>query len=180
VWLRWLRRLVVHLSLWRPGFGPRLFHVVSVVADKVALGILRFHHIQHYSTCPPYSYIMWGMNNRPFGGRSSGTYSHSIDINNNNNNNNPWRYSSDETLAGWAAAAGSLSRLHQTVLGWHVVSTSNPTAAFSTFLTGPLLLYSSNYSVYPITGLSGPRSRHKSLRKILWSARESNPGPLCL
>jgi hypothetical protein len=35
------------------------------------------------------------------------------------------------TLAGWAAAVGSLSRLHQTVLGWHVVSTSNPTAAFS-------------------------------------------------
>jgi hypothetical protein len=39
-------------------------------------------------------------------------------------------------LAGWAAAAGSLSRLHQTVLGWHVVSTSNPTAAFSAFQTG--------------------------------------------
>jgi hypothetical protein len=37
------------------------------------------------------------------------------------------------TLAGWAAAAGSRSRLHQTVLGWHVVSTSNPTAAFSAF-----------------------------------------------
>jgi hypothetical protein len=30
-----------------------------------------------------------------------------------------------------------------------VVSTSNPTAAFSAFQTGPLLLYSSNYSVYP-------------------------------
>jgi hypothetical protein len=59
-----------------------------------------------------------------------------------------------QTLAGWAAAAGSLSRLHQTVLGWHVVSTSNPTAAFSAFLTGPLLLYSSNYSVYPITRLA--------------------------
>jgi hypothetical protein len=38
-----------------------------------------------------------------------------------------------------------------------VVSTSNPTAAFSAFQTGPLLLYSSNYSVYPITRLSGPR-----------------------
>jgi outer membrane PBP1 activator LpoA protein len=83
-------------------------------------------------------------------------------------------------VAGWAAAAGSLSRLHQTVLGWHVVSTSNPTAAFSAFHTGPLLLYSSNYSVFPITRLSGPRSRPNSLRKILMSARESNPGPLCL
>jgi hypothetical protein len=81
------------------------------------------------------------------------------------------------TLAGWAAAAGSLSRLHQTVLGWHVVNTSNPTAAFSAFQTGPLRLYSSNYSVYPITRLSGPRSRPNSLRKILRSARESNPGP---
>jgi hypothetical protein len=62
---------------------------------------------------------------------------------------NPWRNRLWRTLAGWAAAAGSLSRLHQTVLGWHVVSTSNPTAAFSAFQTGPLLLYSSNYSVYP-------------------------------
>jgi hypothetical protein len=71
-------------------------------------------------------------------------------------------------------------RLHQTVLSWHVVSTSNPTAAFSAFQTGPLLLYTSNYSVYPITRLSGPRSRTNALRKILRSARESNPGPLCL
>jgi hypothetical protein len=45
-----------------------------------------------------------------------------------------------------------------------VVSTSNPTAAFSAFQTGPLLLYSSNYSVYPITRLSGPRSRPNSLK----------------
>jgi hypothetical protein len=67
------------------------------------------------------------------------------------NNNNPWRYRLWRTLAGWAAAADSLSRLHQTVLGWHVVSTSNPTAAFSAFQTGPLLLYWSNYSVYPIS-----------------------------
>jgi hypothetical protein len=28
----------------------------------------------------------------------------------------PWRYRLWRTLAGWAAAAGSLSRLHQTVL----------------------------------------------------------------
>jgi hypothetical protein len=60
--------------------------------------------------------------------------------------------------------------------GQHIEST----AAFSAFLTQPLLLYSSDYSVYPITRLSGPRSRPNSLRKILRSARESNPGPLCL
>jgi hypothetical protein len=42
------------------------------------------------------------------------------------------------------------------------------------------LSYSSNYSVYPITRLGGPRSRPNSLRKILRSARESNPEPLRL
>jgi hypothetical protein len=68
----------------------------------------------------------------------------------------PWHYRLWRTLSGWAAAAGSLSRLQQTVLGWHVVSTSNPTAAFSAFQTRPLLLYSSNYSVYPITSWVDP------------------------
>jgi hypothetical protein len=52
--------------------------------------------------------------------------------------------------------------------------------SLSAFQTGPLLLYSSNYSVYPITRLSGPRSRPNSLRKIIRSVRESNPVPLCL
>jgi hypothetical protein len=32
---------------------------------------------------PPYSYIIWGMNKRPVGGRSSETQSHHIDMNNN-------------------------------------------------------------------------------------------------
>jgi hypothetical protein len=80
---------------------------------------------------------------------------------------NPWRYRLWRTLVGWAAAADSLSRLHQTVLSWHVVSTSNPTAAFSAFQTGPLLLYSSNYSVYPITRLSGPLSTFDLTQTIL-------------
>jgi hypothetical protein len=31
---------------------------------------------------PPYSYIIWGMNNMPIGGCSSETSSHPIDINN--------------------------------------------------------------------------------------------------
>jgi hypothetical protein len=30
----------------------------------------------------PYSHIIWGMNNRPIGGRSSETWCHPIDINN--------------------------------------------------------------------------------------------------
>jgi hypothetical protein len=36
-------------------------------------------YITHHSS--PCSYIIWGMNNRPVGGRSSGTQSHPFDIN---------------------------------------------------------------------------------------------------
>jgi hypothetical protein len=50
--------------------------------------------------------------------------------------------------------------------GQHIESHS----CISAFQTGPSLLYSSNYSVYPITRLSGPLSRPSSLRKILRSA----------
>jgi hypothetical protein len=71
-------------------------------------------------------------------------------------------------LAGWAAAAGSLSRLHQTVLGWHVVSTSNPTAAFSAFQTG--------YKIWQNTGfwqMTDPPRRKKDppsdKRPMIWN-----------
>jgi hypothetical protein len=63
------------------------------------------------------------------------------------------------TLAGWAAAAGSLSRLYRTVLGWHVVNTSNPTVAFSAFQTAPLLIQASTQFIRSrakITSESGP------------------------
>jgi hypothetical protein len=58
---------------------------------------------------------------------------------------NPWRYRLWRTLGRLS------SRRWQSFPTAHVVSTSNPTAAFSAFQTGPLLLYSSNYSVYPVT-----------------------------
>jgi hypothetical protein len=71
------------------------------------------------------SCIIWGMNNRPVAGRSSETSSHPIVLIKWTTQNpklcwswsdqDPWR--SDEPWTGWAAAAGSLSRLHQTVLG---------------------------------------------------------------
>jgi hypothetical protein len=71
----WLRRLVASLSLWRPGF----VHVEFVV-DKAALGQFFFQSfcfpINVLSPGPPYSiliYIVWRMNKRPFGGRSSET-----------------------------------------------------------------------------------------------------------
>jgi hypothetical protein len=67
----------------------------------------------------------------------------------------PWRYSSDEP---WPAEQPPLAVFPDcTRRYWvDVVSTSNPTAAFSALQTGPLLLYSSYYSVYPITRLSVP------------------------
>jgi hypothetical protein len=36
---------------------------------------------QHHSNGSAYSYIIWGMNSRPVGGRSSETYSHPTDMN---------------------------------------------------------------------------------------------------
>jgi hypothetical protein len=99
-----------------------------------------------------------------------------------NNNNNPWRYSSDEP---WPAEQPPLAVFPDCNKRYWVDMCSAhriPQLHFqlSAFQTGPLLLYSSNYSVYPITRLSGPRSRPNPLRKILRSTRESNPRPLCL
>jgi hypothetical protein len=69
----WLRRLVTGLSPRRPEFT-----LVVFVKDKVVLGFLSelfgvllwilFHHGF------PCSYIIWGTNNRPAGGRSSKTW----------------------------------------------------------------------------------------------------------
>jgi hypothetical protein len=46
----------------------------ALVDETVAFTLLSLHH---GSTC---SYIIWGMNNRPVGGRSSEKLSHFIDI----------------------------------------------------------------------------------------------------
>jgi hypothetical protein len=94
----------------------------------------------------------------------------------------PWRYSSDEH---WSAEQPPLAVFPDCTRRYWVdmwsahripqLHFSFPNRKASLFL----LLYSSYYSVYPITRLSGPRSRPNSLRKIL-RIRESNPGPLCL
>jgi hypothetical protein len=93
--------------------------------------------------------------------------------------NNPWRYSSDEPRPAeqppLAVFPDCTRRYWVDMWSAHRI----PQLHFSAFQTGPLLLYSSNYSVYPITRLSGPRSRPNSLRKILRSVRKSNPIPLC-
>jgi hypothetical protein len=73
----WLRWLVTSLSLWRPRFMPESVHVVFVV-DKFAMGQVFVEVLQislsislHHGS--PFSYIIWGMNNRPSGGHSSET-----------------------------------------------------------------------------------------------------------
>jgi hypothetical protein len=39
---------------------------------------------QYHSTVALHTHIIWGVNNKPVGGRNSETLSHSIDMNNNN------------------------------------------------------------------------------------------------
>jgi hypothetical protein len=62
------------------------------VVDKVALGQfflrnLLFTISVSFHLDSLYSYNIWGMINRPVGGRSSETSSHPIDMNNNNPKN---------------------------------------------------------------------------------------------
>jgi hypothetical protein len=97
-------------------------------------------------------------------------------------NNNPWRYSPDEPWAGWAAAAGSLSRLHQTVLGWHVVSTSNPTAALPFQNTGKhshkCVQKPTMRLLSPSEAVSNKWNSHRPISKILVdNANLSRPLP---
>jgi hypothetical protein len=73
--VRWLRRLLVSLSPLRPRFMSGSV-IMGFVVDKVTLGQVslqvQFSH-QYHSTRAPYSYIIWGINKRPVGGRSSET-----------------------------------------------------------------------------------------------------------
>jgi hypothetical protein len=82
----WLRWLVAGLSPRRPGFEPRSVYVGFVVESSTGTGF------PSTSTVPksvslhrgsPYSFVVWGMNNRPVGGSSSETCCHPIYINNN-------------------------------------------------------------------------------------------------
>jgi hypothetical protein len=59
----------------------------------------------------PYSYIAWGKNNKPIGGRSSETQSHPIDMNNNNYNVNSINTSSANIVARlWDGQLAVVSR----------------------------------------------------------------------
>jgi hypothetical protein len=85
-------RFVTGLSPRRPGFSPGSVNV-GFVLDKVALRklfirVFRFPLSVSFHHGSPCSYIIWEMNNRPAGGRSSETQSHPIDKNNNNHNKN--------------------------------------------------------------------------------------------
>jgi hypothetical protein len=179
----WLKRLVPGLSPQRPGIAPGSIHV-GFVLEKMALGqvFLRVLRLSPANIIPPLS--------PPHELCDSSDQQHIITT---------WVLSQElhfwpGTLTGniiiiirGATSLTNLGRLSSR--RWQ----SFPTAPDGTGLTCgqqieshscifsfPNPAYSSNYSVYPITRLSGPRSRPNSLRKILRSARESNPGPLYL
>jgi hypothetical protein len=70
-------QLIAYISVRRPGSVPKSANVRFVV-DKVALGqvslrVLRFSLSISFHRGTPYSYIIWGMNDVPVGGRSAET-----------------------------------------------------------------------------------------------------------
>jgi hypothetical protein len=90
--LQWVGRLAVGLWPRRPEFAPGSVHVGCVVDNvalwQVSVRFIRFPLSISTHRGSPYSYIIWGMNNRPVGGCSSDTLSHPTDMNDNNINNN--------------------------------------------------------------------------------------------
>jgi hypothetical protein len=81
----WLRRLAGGHSSRTPGFAPRSVHVGFVV-DKATLGqgfseFFGFPLSISFHRGSPYSYVIWEMNTRPVGNRSSETFSHPVDMN---------------------------------------------------------------------------------------------------
>jgi hypothetical protein len=85
----WLRRLVGGLSPRRPWSESGSVHMGFVVG-RVALGhvsfrVLKFSLSISFHRGSPYSDIIWRINNRPVGGRSSETQSHPTNINNKGN-----------------------------------------------------------------------------------------------
>jgi hypothetical protein len=74
----WLRRLVAGLSSQRPGFAPQSEFYLSWVNrhwDTFSSKFFCFSLSVSFHRGCPCSYIIWGMNNRPSGGRSSETVS---------------------------------------------------------------------------------------------------------
>jgi hypothetical protein len=70
----WFRRLTTDLSHRRPGFRPESVHVRFVVG-KVSLVQISLQDlmISPVSIILPGTHIMWGIHNRPVGGRRSET-----------------------------------------------------------------------------------------------------------
>lgn len=73
----WFRRLTTDLSHRRLGFRPESVHVRFMVR-KVSQGQISLQalRISPVSIILPGTHIMWGMHNRPVGGRRSETKSH--------------------------------------------------------------------------------------------------------
>jgi hypothetical protein len=73
----WLRQLVTGLLLRRLGFTPRFvqmgFVMYKVALELVFLQVFGFTLSISFHHGFPCSYIIWGMNNRTVGGRSSET-----------------------------------------------------------------------------------------------------------
>jgi hypothetical protein len=79
------RAQAVSFSQQRPGFAPGSVHLGFMVEKealgKVFLRVLRFHLSVLFLHGSPCSRIIWGMKNKPVGGRSSEISSHPMDVN---------------------------------------------------------------------------------------------------
>jgi hypothetical protein len=84
----WLRRLVVGLSPWTPGFTPGYVHCdmwwTTWQWDRVFSKFFTILLSVSFHRDSPYPYIICGINNTPIGSQSSEILSHPIDIINMN------------------------------------------------------------------------------------------------
>jgi hypothetical protein len=82
----WFLQLVAGLSLQRPSSCPgqsmQDLWYTKWHWDRFFFELFGFPLSVSFHHGPPYSYIIWGMNDKPTGGCSSKTQSHPIDMNN--------------------------------------------------------------------------------------------------